>query len=81
MILFSLIRWMETVLNHKCVKQYSNFAHREKKITTLDGNPACGRSLAVYEGIIKLSDFIKNILICVLMLNKGLMVLEQHEGE
>ncbi len=28
----------------------------------------------------KLSDFIKNILICVLMMNEGLMGLEQHEG-
>ncbi len=28
-----------------------------------------------------LLDFIKNILICVLKMNKGLMGLEQHEGE
>ncbi len=29
----------------------------------------------------KLSDFIKNILICVLKMNEGLTGLEQHEGE
>ncbi len=29
----------------------------------------------------KLSDFIRNILICVPKMNKGLMSLEQHEGE
>ncbi len=28
-----------------------------------------------------LSDFIKNILICVLKMNKGLTGLERHEGE
>ncbi len=36
-----------------------------------------GRTLAVRE----LSDFIKNILICVPKMNDGLMVLERHEGE
>ncbi len=29
----------------------------------------------------KLSDLVKNILICVLKMNEGLTVLEQHEGE
>ncbi len=29
----------------------------------------------------KLSDFIKNILICVLKMNEGLTGLERHEGE
>ncbi len=29
----------------------------------------------------KLSDFIKNILICVLKMDEGLTALEQHEGE
>ncbi len=29
----------------------------------------------------KLLDFIKNILICLLKMNKGLVGLEQHEGE
>ncbi len=29
----------------------------------------------------KLSDFIKNILICVMKINEGLTGLEQHEGE
>ncbi len=31
--------------------------------------------------IIKLSDFIKNILICVPKMNKGHTGLERHEGE
>jgi len=31
--------------------------------------------------LINLSDFIKNILICVLMMNEGLTGLERHEGE
>ncbi len=31
--------------------------------------------------VIKLSDFIKNILICVLKINDDLTGLEQHEGE
>ncbi len=30
---------------------------------------------------VKLSDFIKIILICVLKMNEGLMGLERHEGE
>ncbi len=29
----------------------------------------------------KLSDFVKNILICVSKMNEGLMGLERHEGE
>ncbi len=29
----------------------------------------------------ELSDFIKNILICVTKMNKGLIALERHEGE
>ncbi len=37
----------------------------------------CGSSLAVYGG----SDFIKNILICVLKMNEGLTGFERHEGE
>jgi len=31
--------------------------------------------------VIQLSDFIKNILICVPKMNEGLTGLEQHEGE
>ncbi len=31
--------------------------------------------------VAKHSDFIKNILICVLKMNEGLVSLEQHEGE
>jgi len=34
-----------------------------------------------YGGVNQLSDFIKNILICVPKMNEGLMRLEQHEGE
>jgi len=37
--------------------------------------------LEAYEGVIQLSDFIKNILICVLKMNESLTGLEQHEGE
>ncbi len=37
-----------------------------------------GSSLAVYA---KLLVFIKNILICVLKMNKGLTGFERHEGE
>ncbi len=37
--------------------------------------------IAVYGRIRQLSEFIKNILICVLKMNKGLMGLERHEGE
>ncbi len=39
------------------------------------------RTLAVYGRVRKLSEFIKNILICVQKMNEGLMGLEQHEGE
>ncbi len=40
-----------------------------------------GRTLAVYGGFRKLSDLIRNILICVLKMNEGLTGLERHEGE
>ncbi len=40
-----------------------------------------GSSLAVYGTARKLSDLIKNILICVPKMNKGLTGLEQHEIE
>jgi len=40
-----------------------------------------GHYIDVYGGIRKFSDFIKNILICVPNMNKGLMGLERHEGE
>ncbi len=33
------------------------------------------------ERVRKLSDFIKNILICVVKMNEGLACSEQHEGE
>ncbi len=39
------------------------------------------RILAVYRRVRELSDFIKNILICVLKMNVGLTGLERHEGE
>ncbi len=35
----------------------------------------------VYNRVWELSDSIKNILICVPKMNKGLMGLERHEGE
>ncbi len=37
-------------------------------------------TIAIY-GARKLSDFIKNILICVPKMNEGLTCLERHEGE
>jgi len=37
--------------------------------------------LAVNAGLTELSEFIKNILICVPKMNKGLTGVEQHEGE
>ncbi len=40
-----------------------------------------GSNLAVYGRARELSDFIKNILICVLKMNEGLTGLERHEGE
>ncbi len=39
------------------------------------------RILAVYGRVWELSEFIKNILICVPEMNEGLMGLERHEGE
>ncbi len=39
------------------------------------------RILAVYGRVRELTDFIKNILICVLKMNEGLTGLERHEGE
>ncbi len=40
-----------------------------------------GNILAVYGRVRELSDFIKNILICVLKMNEGLTGLERHESE
>ncbi len=40
-----------------------------------------GSILAVYGWVRELSEFIKNILICVPKINKGLTGLERHEGE
>ncbi len=37
--------------------------------------------IAVYGGVRELTGCIKNILICVLKLNKGLTGLERYEGE
>ncbi len=37
--------------------------------------------IAVYGRVRELSECIKNILICVLKMNKGLTGLERHEGE
>ncbi len=37
--------------------------------------------LAFYGRVRELSDFIKNILICVPKMNEGLTGLERHEGE
>jgi len=43
--------------------------------------PASFNPLETYVGVIKLSDLIKNILICVAKMNESLTGLEQHEGE
>jgi len=40
-----------------------------------------GDYIAIYGRVIYLSDFIKNILICVLKMNEGLTGVERHEGE
>ncbi len=40
-----------------------------------------GSTFAVYGRVRELSDLIKNILICVELMNEGLMGLERHEGE
>ncbi len=39
------------------------------------------RILAVYVRVRELSDYIKNILICLPKMNEGIAVLEQHEGD
>ncbi len=39
-----------------------------------------GSCISVYGRVRKLSDFIKNNLICVPKMNKGLTGLERHEG-
>ncbi len=63
-------------LNHWCHMDYFNDVH----ITFL--GLECGTSLAVYIcRIRKLSDFIKNILICVPKMDRGFTGLEWHEGE
>jgi len=38
------------------------------------------KKIAVYGGVIQLSDLIKNILICVPNMNEGLTGLGQHES-
>ncbi len=40
-----------------------------------------GSMLAVYGRVRDLSEFIKNILICVQKMNEGITGLERHEGE
>ncbi len=40
-----------------------------------------GNYIAVYGRVRELSEFIKNILICVPKMNGGLKGLERHEGE
>ncbi len=40
-----------------------------------------GNYIAVYGRVRELSEFIENILICVLKMNGGLTGLERHEGE
>ncbi len=40
-----------------------------------------GNILAVYGRVRELSEFIKNILICVPKMNEGFAGMERHEGE
>jgi len=40
-----------------------------------------GYDIAVYRKVRKLTDFIKNMLVCVLKMNEGLTGVERHEGE
>jgi len=40
-----------------------------------------GSVIAADAGLTELSDFIKNILICVPKMNEGLTGVERHEGE
>jgi len=40
-----------------------------------------GSVIALNAGLTEPSDFIKNILICVLKMNEGLTGVERHEGE
>jgi len=47
---------------------------------TFLGLASCS-DIAAYGWFRKLSNFIKNILICVPKMNKGLKDLEQHEGD
>jgi len=48
--------------------------------TTFLGLESCN-DIAAYGWFRNLLDFIKNILICVTKMNKGLTGLEPHEGE
>jgi len=41
----------------------------------------CVITIEAYGGVRQLSDFIKNIVICVLKMNEGLKGLDQHEGQ
>jgi len=60
--------------------QYSHLDYFNYFFTNFSGL-AEWNYLEAYEGVRQLSDFIKNILICVLKMNEGLTGLEQHEGE
>ncbi len=61
-------------LNHWCHMDYFN-----NVLTTFQGLEG-GSSVAVYAGSVS-SHFIKNIVICVLKINKSITGLERHEGE
>ncbi len=62
-------------LNHWCHMDYFNDV-----LTLLHGPWTCQLCCCLWR-VRKLSDFIKNILNCVLKINEGLMSLERHEGE
>ncbi len=62
-------------LNHWCHMDYFN------DVFTIFLGLECISCMAVYGRVRELSDFIKNILICVLKMNEGLTGLDRHEGE
>jgi len=61
----------------------SNCSHLDyfNNVLTNFSGPASFNNIEAYGRVIQLSDFSKNILICVPKMNESLTGLEQHEGE
>ncbi len=66
---------------HMCVTLVNAYWNYFNDVLTTFLGLECGSYFAVYAGVRKLSDLIKNILICLMKMNDGLTGLEQHEGE